>query len=360
MVDEYYKKFKVKDYMGEEENSNRSKVIDCSLGTNPFISKKRIKKYAKKASFATNEYVLNVYDLLKHEILKMYKEVLNKDINEQNISFGSGTMGIIRNLSEFLIHKDTKVLGIAPQFTRFISEVKLKKGIYNYYSLEQKNNYKFVTKDFVNKINEEYDLIYIDNPNNPTGQIIPLEDIEQIVQVANKYGIITIIDEAYGDYMKMKNSSISLVEKYENIVVLRSASKFFGLPNHRIGYMFASKELIKIYDEISIPFPFSDLSANVFVNTIRDYKNIEKTKIKVIEANKKIYSNLEKDNYLYTSIETPIFTLKTDKEVNLKKELLNNNVLVEDGNNFINLNEKYARIRINKEYEKLIKILKNI
>ena len=179
MIDEYYKGFKVKDYMKNEKINNVKKYIDCSLGTNPFISKRRIQNYIKKAKSLSNEYALNEYEVLKDELLNFYKDIIYKDVNKDNISFGAGTMGIIRNLSVFLIQENTKVLGVAPQFTRFISEVELKKGIYKYYSLEQKNNYKFIVDDFIHKINDEYDLIYIDNPNNPTGQIIPLQDIEK-------------------------------------------------------------------------------------------------------------------------------------------------------------------------------------
>ena len=357
MIAEYYKNFKVKDYMKSEDIKN---VIDCSLGTNPFISNKIIQNYIKKAKSVINEYALNEYELLKAELLNFYKNIIHKNVNKYNISFGSGTMGIIRNLSEFLIQEDTKVLGVAPQFTRFISEVELKKGIYEYYSLEARYNYKFIVDDFIDNINSTYDLIYIDNPNNPTGQIIKLVDIEKIIKVAKRYGIIIVIDEAYGDYMQMDNSSIGLVEKYENIVVIRSASKFFGLPNHRIGYIFANKDFIKVYDEISIPFPFSDLSANIFVNAIRNYKRIEKTKKMVVEANKEIYKNLRKENYLYTSEETPIFTLKTNREIDLMQELLMNNILSESGENFINLDKSCARIRINKELKKVIKKLADI
>ena len=129
---------------------------------------------------------------------------------------------------------------------------------------------------------------------------------------------------------------------------------FFGLPNHRIGYIFASKELIKIYDEISIPFPFSDLSANAFINAINDYKKIEKIKEKVIRVNKEIYRNLKLENYIFTSEQTPIFTLKTDKKINLMQELLKNNIISESGSNFVNLDESFARIRINKNYKKMI------
>ena len=229
MIDEFYKNFKVKDYMENEKTNIKKDYIDCSLGTNPFISSRKIQKYIKKSKSLTNEYAINGYEELKGELLNLYRNILYENVGKDNISFGSGTIGIIRNLCEFLIKENEKVLGIAPQFTRFISEVELKKGIYEYYSLKQKNNYKFIADDFIRKINKEYSLIYIDNPNNPTGQIIGIKDIERIVETASRYGIITIIDEAYGDYMEMVDSSISLVGKYENLVVIRSASKFFRI-----------------------------------------------------------------------------------------------------------------------------------
>ena len=134
---------------------------------------------------------------------------------------------------------------------------------------------------------------------------------------------------------------------------------FFGLPNHRVGYIFASKDFIKIYNEISIPFPFSDLSANTFVNAIRDYKKIKKTKKKVIKANREIYKEIKKENYLHTNEETPIFTLKTDEPIDLMQKLLKTKLISESGNNFINLDKKYTRIRVNKKVKKMIKIITN-
>lgn len=238
--------------------------------------------------------------------------------------------------------------------------MELKKGFYEYYSLEEKNNYKFILTDFMEKMNDSYKIIEIENPNNPTGQIIDIADIEEIVRKAKQYNSIVIVDEAYGDYMSKSNSSIKLVKKYDNVIVLRSASKFYGLPNHRIGYMFASKKLIDIYNEIAMPFPFSDLSASIFTKILKNYQKLEYTKSKVIEVKEKICSNLKKENYLYTNMETPIFTVKTNKYKNLTRKLQEEGIISENCNYFINLDNKYSRIRINKDYEQLIKILSRI
>ncbi len=223
-----------------------------------------------------------------------------------------------------------------------------------------KNNYKFIAKDFIKKINSDYSIISIENPNNPTGQIIDVNDIEKIVIKAKQYNIIVIIDEAYGDYMSSDNSAIKLVGKYDNIIVIRSASKFYGLPNHRIGYMFSNKELVKIYNEIAIPFSFSDLSASIFIKVLKNYDKLEFTKQKIKEVNQKIFDSISIDHYLYTNVETPIFTVRTDKYDNLTKQLMKENITVENYSYFTNLDNTYARIRITKNYEKLIKILSRI
>lgn len=362
MIDKHYKNFKVRDYMNEEALKSylTTNIIDCSLGTNPFIEESMIKKYILECSCEINKYPSLEYELLKEELLKFWRENLYNNINKNNIAFGAGTMGILRNVSEFLIQEGTKVLGIAPQFPRFISEVELKKGIYKYYSLEKKNNYKFIVTDFIEKIDSSYGLISVENPNNPTGQIIDVNDIEKIVKKAKQYNIMVIVDEAYGDYMQLNNSAIKLVGKYDNIMVLRSASKFYGLPNHRVGYMFADSELIKIYNEIAIPFPFSDLSASIFIKVLKNYDKLEYTKLKTVEINQAIYKTLRKENYISTNVETPIFTIKTDKYNNLTSKLMEEGIIAENCSYFINLDNKYARIRITKDYEQLIKILSKL
>ena len=124
--------------------------------------------------------------------------------------------------------------------------------------------------------------------------------------------------------------------------------------------MFASKKLIDIYNEIAIPFPFSDLSASIFTKVLKNYQELEYTKVKTIEVKEKICSNLKKENYLYTNMETPIFTVKTNKYKDLTRKLKEEGIISENCNYFINLDKKYSRIRINKDYEQLIKILSGI
>ncbi len=85
MISEYYKKFKVKDYMEEIKISKKS--LDCSLGTNPFINKGTIKKCINKSKSVINRYPLNEYELLKQKLVDFYH--FNPNIELENIAFGS-------------------------------------------------------------------------------------------------------------------------------------------------------------------------------------------------------------------------------------------------------------------------------
>ncbi|MDI6799068.1 MAG: histidinol-phosphate transaminase [Actinomycetota bacterium] len=108
-------------------------------------------------------------------------------------------------------------------------------------------------------------LIFICNPNNPTGNFIGLGDIERIVERAS--GLV-VVDEAYGEFSDY--SAASLMRGYKNLVVLRTFSKAFSLASLRIGYMLASKEVAENIQKVRLPFntdAFSQLVARmVFEN----------------------------------------------------------------------------------------------
>src|SRR5699024_4459156 len=114
-------------------------------------------------------------------------------------------------------------------------------GIYCDAPLSAENKYLFESFSIIFKLQQaDYKLLYLDNPNNPTGQIIPIEEIEFIVKKAAENSTCVIVDEAYGDYMDQQSSAISLVHKYENLFVVRTFSKAYGLAGMRIGYVVAS------------------------------------------------------------------------------------------------------------------------
>jgi len=102
--------------------------------------------------------------------------------------------------------------------------------------------------------------IYLDNPNNPTGKALDQEKLKAIIEVAQKKGILVVIDEAYGDFLIDEQSGMKYVQMFDNVLVVRSMSKGYGLARDRIGYALGNKDLIAGLSPIFVPFEPSEKS----------------------------------------------------------------------------------------------------
>lgn len=114
------------------------------------------------------------------------------------------------------------------------------------------------------------DVVFFTNPQNPTGQIFSLEEIESIVSAVE--GIV-VIDEAYIEFSN--ESALSLVAKYENLVVIRTLSKAFGLAGLRLGYAISNKKNIDKMNDNKLAYNISCLSETVGYYALDYEKRIE-------------------------------------------------------------------------------------
>lgn len=99
-------------------------------------------------------------------------------------------------------------------------------------------------------------LTFLCNPNNPTGELLPADFIEECVAAAEN---VVLVDEAYMEFAE-EESVVSLIEKYPNLIVLRTLSKAFGLAGLRIGYLVADAALIEAMTKVKAPYNLNSLS----------------------------------------------------------------------------------------------------
>ena len=104
-------------------------------------------------------------------------------------------------------------------------------------------------------------LIFVCNPNNPTGNAISVERVEEIVR-AFKDKAIVVVDEAYIEFCE-ELSSAPLIAKYDNVVVLRTLSKAFALAGLRTGFVLSNPELVKTMAKVLAPYPVSSVVAQI-------------------------------------------------------------------------------------------------
>ncbi len=127
----------------------------------------------------------------------------------------------------------------------------------------------------IKKFYHEAKMIFLCSPNNPTGNLLSKERIEKIV---SEFNGIVVVDEAYIDFSK-NGSVIDLIGDYDNIVVLRTFSKAWGLAGARFGYAAANEKIIEYLFKVKAPYNLNKLTARAVLNCLKN----EKQKLELVE-----------------------------------------------------------------------------
>ena len=335
-----------KSYVSLEPINKQGELLDCSLGSNLFGVSPRVLAAAKEYDWSEVWcYPDPVYLDLKEKLSRFWAEYANLD--KRQIQIANGAMAVLERVNKIFIESGAKVLGYSPQFTEYGTDVEACGGRYEAVILEPGERFKFHVEKLLARISEDYSLVYIDNPNNPTGQVISLGQIEEITRQASKKGVVVIIDEAYGDFIGKEKSAVNLIDKYANLIVVRSFSKGFGLAGLRVGYGIFPYELASYYEKINIPFSISQVSCLLATEALLDEDFILHCSKMVKREKAKLIAGLEEKGYSVSeSFEScPIFVMgHSEGKIPLKTRLMSRGILTEDGGDFRNLGDKYVRV----------------
>ncbi len=331
------------------------KPIDCPIKLNqnesPFDLLEDIKKEILERLLKTK---WNIYPDFTPQTL--YKKVADYyNLESENILIGNGSNEMIFTILAAIVEKGKKVIISEPTFTvyKLISSNlngKIK-------SIMMNEDFSFNVEKIKKEAKSKGSITIISSPNNPTGTYLQKRYIEEIIQESN--GIV-VVDEAYIHFGG--ESVLDLCCKYNNLIVLRTFSKAFGLAGLRIGVMISNKELISHLSKVKLPYNiniFTQLTLSIILNNI---EHIEKNIKYIIEQREVMFKRLQNFSKLkIIPSSTNFFCVKTEDAKLLFNELLKHGILVRDVSNYPMLNN-YLRISIGNEYEnnKLIEALSNI
>ncbi|MGL5348348.1 MAG: pyridoxal phosphate-dependent aminotransferase, partial [Peptostreptococcaceae bacterium] len=206
---------------------SKEEFMDFSSNINPLGTSKLAKQHIIDNIDMVSIYPDPEYINLKKSISSYCK------CSEKNIILGSGATELISSFIETINPKCALLL--SPAYSEYEKELKkINCNITKYFSLKEKN-FKIDVSELIHNINENnYELIIICNPNNPTGFTFSKIEIEKILQSTNAF---VMVDETYIEFTDIDTySSTSLVDNYLNLFVIRGTSKFFSTPGIRLGY----------------------------------------------------------------------------------------------------------------------------
>jgi histidinol-phosphate aminotransferase len=290
-----------------------------------------------------------------------YPNINNKSLNNElskycklpisNLQTFNGSDSALQYIFTTYLNATSRVLIFNPNYNQIDVFIKLITDNINY--SEIKNIFFNYYYDFSEV--ENNDVVYISNPNNPTGILISPEIIEGLlIKYPSK---LFIIDEAYYEFSN--KSSVNLVQKYQNIIVTRTFSKALSLASIRLGYICADESIIKIINKIRNTKEVNSFAQAIAIELLKNYKHIKK-RINKINLNKYKFTNqLRLLNIKYVESETNFILLKVNDSKNIIEKLLDKKILVRDRSMFYGL-ENCIRITIGKwsDMKIILKILK--
>lgn len=338
-------------------NLDKEKLIDFSANINPLGLNKNVKKTIIEAIEEINIYPDITYYNLKKSISSYEKITLDY------LTLGNGAAEVIFNLVRAINPK--KALLLAPTFGEYEEALLSINSKVEYYMLKEGNNWD-INIDILEKINKETDMIFICNPNNPTGKLTDRNFILKVLEKAKNYDCVVAIDESFLDFVKDNENYtlINYIEDYKNLFIIKSLTKFFAMPGLRIGYGITyDKTLIRKINSISVPWNINVLAEKGAIKALAEKEYINNT-INYIENEKdRFYYELCKFNDLKIfkpSVNYIMF--KINKNIDLKEEMMKENIIIRSCSNYIGLDNKYYRVAVRKreENEKFIDVLKKI
>src|SRR6202162_5672707 len=192
---------------------------------------------------------LNLYPNSGLDLRRVLAE--NYETKVENVIAGSGSEGIISNIIRAFLCDEDEVLTTEGAFIGF--QVLAKSRGVAYRTVPYRDwHYDLTT--LAREINERTKIIYLANPNNPTGTIFSKQEFDQFYRHVPER-VLIILDEAYFEYAKDNpRYPDSMHYRYDNIITLRTFSKVYGLAGARIGYGFAHEELIRNLLKVKLPF----------------------------------------------------------------------------------------------------------
>jgi histidinol-phosphate aminotransferase len=189
------------------------------------------------------------------------------NINVGNVIVGSGSEGVMLNIIRTLICDNDEVLTTDSAFIGF-QVLAHSRGVK--YNTVPYKNWHYDLSAIANKINDHTKIIYLANPNNPTGTIFTKSEFDEFYKRVPAQTLI-ILDEAYYEYAKGNPTyPDSMNYRYDNVITLRTFSKIYGLAGIRVGYGFAHEKIISNLLKVKLPFEPSALAQAAGIGALKD------------------------------------------------------------------------------------------
>lgn len=217
-------------------------------------------------------------------------------INENRILFGAGLDEVILMISRAVLTPGDKIVTSQGTFGQYYHNAIVEAA--EVVQVPLKDNGQFDLDGILAEVDEDTALVWICNPNNPTGNYVTHAELEAFLEQVPS-NVPVLVDEAYFEFVTAKDfpDTLKLQERFPNAFLMRTFSKAYGLAGLRIGYIIATEEAIKTYNIIRPPFNIGRLSEYAAVAAFEDQAYLKEIQQKNAAERKKFYEIPESKHF---------------------------------------------------------------
>ncbi|MBZ0110636.1 MAG: threonine-phosphate decarboxylase CobD, partial [Candidatus Scalindua rubra] len=326
----------------DKHGLNPDEIIDFSASINPLGYPAIVRKAVTEQFNDIRHYP----DSHSSDLRKAIAEEIN--CNKSNIIIGNGSNELFYLIPRAL--KPEKGVLLQPTFAEF-NDAFRNSNIDVIEIINDDRDFPVINPD-ISKLKSIKDgMVFLCNPNNPTGQLTRREDILELVNDNPNRTIV--IDEAFMDFVEddEKYSVIKDAPLMDNLIVVRSLTKFYGFPGLRLGYLVTNEPIVNKLMRYKEPWTVNTIAQVAGMAAINDKEFTAKTRQYVSVEKTFLYDGLTMINGIHPFKPTVNFILVRIEDDGItssaiQNHLLKNNILIRNCSNFVGLDETYFRVAV--------------
>jgi len=305
----------------KKKNVIKLSANESALGMSPKVLKILQSKNYKISKYPDSKAI---------DLRKLISSKFKCDFNK--IICGSGSDEIIQMICQLFLKSGDEV--IVPQYSFLMYRIYASiVGARVVFSKEKK--FRVSVENIIKKVNKKTKIVFIANPNNPTGTYLEKKELANLRKKLNNK-ILLVVDDAYDEYMKDKNysSGLNIFKNKKNVFILRTFSKIYGLASLRVGWGYGDRKIIDALNMIKPPFNVNKIAQLCAIESLKDSKFITKSVKHNLFWSKKIKNSLEQFNIFCNKVSANFLLLNFDKcklnANNVEKKLLKDGLILRD------------------------------
>jgi threonine-phosphate decarboxylase len=338
-------------------DTDPAEIVDFSASINPL----GLSSMVKKAIICSLDSLVHYPDSTHRELKQALAS--HHGLAPENIVVANGSTEIIYHLPAML--PGSRALVISPSFNEYVRALGQQHWETRHFILKPECNFSIDLAALEHALADGYDALYLCNPGNPNGTLYTTRTIEQVYRLCIASGTFLVLDEAFMDFCE-DSSAKRFIVKGDNGIVLRSMTKFFGIPGLRLGYALSNSTMAERLDSMGGPWSVNTLALAAGVAAFQDTDHNQQTVEYIRKERRTFFERLAELKRLkvYPSSANFLLAELTDgmSAMELRDRLMHQRLLIRDCTNFMGLSPKFFRVAVRtaSENQRLVEALSRI